>query len=351
MSDAEVLFENRGNVGLITLNRPKALNSLTEGMCTLIREQLEVWRLSPSVQAVVVVGAGEKAFCAGGDVVKVTKSYKAGTKEWQGFFREEYLMNIAIAEFPKPYISLVDGITMGGGVGVSIPGDFWVATEKTLFAMPETGLGLFPDVGGGWFLPRLPGETGMYLALTGARLKAPDLYALGIASHVVAADRVSDVIAALAKAEIKDVRDTADVLAGFHTDPEPAPLSLLFDDIDDHFDNGTVEDIVTSLENDSSDWAQKQHSILMGKSPTSLKLTLEQLKQGAAAETFRENMEMEYRMVNHIMAAPDFHEGVRALLLDKDNAPKWQPSALADVSGEMIEGCFKSLGPDELLAN
>lgn len=219
MSEAEVLFENRGNIGLITLNRPKALNSLTEGMCTLIREQLEAWRVSPSVQAVVVVGSGEKAFCAGGDVVKVTKSYKAGTKEWQGFFREEYLMNIAIAEFPKPYISLVDGIAMGGGVGVSIPGDFWVATEKTLFAMPETGLGLFPDVGGGWFLPRLPGETGMYLALTGARIKAPDLYALGIASHVIASEQVEDVISALAGAVIKENRDVADVLDQFHADP------------------------------------------------------------------------------------------------------------------------------------
>ena len=349
MSEAEVLFENRGNIGLITLNRPKALNSLTEAMCTLIREQLEAWRVSPSVQAVVVVGSGEKAFCAGGDVVKVTKSYKAGTKEWQGFFREEYLMNIAIAEFPKPYISLVDGITMGGGVGVSIPGDFWVATEKTLFAMPETGLGLFPDVGGGWFLPRLPGETGMYLALTGARIKAPDLYALGIASHVVASDKVGGVIEALANAEIKDTRDVADVLERFHADPDSARLSPLFDDIDDHFDSGTIEGIIQSLVNDSSEWAQKQYGILMSKSPTSLKLTFEQLKRGAVAETFRENMAMEYRMVNHIMAYPDFHEGVRALLLDKDNAPKWQPTALDEVSDEMIEGCFENLGSDELL--
>lgn len=351
MTDAEVLFENRGTIGLITLNRPKALNSLTEAMCTLIREQLEAWRVSPSVQAVVVVGAGEKAFCAGGDVVKVTKSYKAGTKEWQGFFREEYLMNIAIAEFPKPYISLVDGITMGGGVGVSIPGDFWVATEKTLFAMPETGLGLFPDVGGGWFLPRLPGETGMYLALTGARIKAADLYALGIASHVVTSAQVDEVINALANTEIKDTRDAADVLERFHTDPDSAPLSPLFEDIDDHFDSGTVEGIIGLLANDSSDWSQKQHSILVSKSPTSLKLTFEQLKRGAAAETFRENMEMEYRMVNHIMAHPDFHEGVRALLLDKDNAPKWQPNTLADVSDEMVARCFDTLGSDELLAN
>jgi len=351
MSDAEVLFENRGCLGLITLNRPKALNSLTGAMCTLIRRQLDAWRISPSVQAVVVVGAGDKAFCAGGDVVKVTKCFQAGSDDWLGFFREEYLMNIAIAEFPKPYISLVDGITMGGGVGVSIPGDFWVASEKTLFAMPETGLGLFPDVGGGWFLPRLPGETGMYLALTGARLKAPDLYALGIASHVAASRQMDALIAALATADIKGTRDVADILAGFHSDPDPAPLSLYFEDIDDHFDTESVEEIIESLAADTGDWAQKQHSILMTKSPTSLKLTFEQLKRGAAAESFRENMAMEYRMVNHIMAGPDFHEGVRALLLDKDNAPKWQPATLADVTDAVIDKHFENLGAGELLAS
>lgn len=349
MSDAEVLFENRGSIGLITLNRPKALNSLTENMCTLIRAQLEEWRLTPAVKAVVVVGAGEKAFCAGGDVVKVTKSYQAGTKDWRGFFYEEYLMNIAIDEFPKPYISLVDGITMGGGVGVSIPGDFWVATEKTLFAMPETGLGLFPDVGGGWFLPRLPGETGMYLALTGGRIKAPDLYALGIASHVIGSEQVGAVVDALAGAEIKGEADVADVLNGFHSDPESAPLSPFFDDIDDHFDGETVEAVLESLASDESEWAQKQRKILGSKSPTSLKLTFEQLKRGACAESFRENMEMEYRMVNHLMAAPDFHEGVRAILLDKDNEPKWQPAVLADVSEQFIASHFEHLGADELL--
>ena len=147
MSEGDVIFESRGNIGLITLNRPKALNCLTQNMCIDISRQLADWKDDPRIRAVVVTGAGDKAFCAGGDVVKVSKSYQAGTDEWRGFFHDEYVMNVAISEFPKPYISLVDGITMGGGVGVSIPGDFWVATEKTLFAMPETGLGLFPDVG------------------------------------------------------------------------------------------------------------------------------------------------------------------------------------------------------------
>lgn len=348
MTDVEVVFETRGNIGLITLNRPRALNSLTHHMAVEITRQLGEWAVMPSVQAVVVVGAGDKAFCAGGDVVKVTQSYKAGTTEWRDFFHEEYLMNIAIDEFPKPYIALVDGITMGGGVGVSIPGDFWVATEKTLFAMPETGLGLFPDVGGGWFLPRLPGETGMYLALTGARVKAPDLYALGIASHVVASDDVESVIDALAGAEIKDNDDAANVLKRFHKEPEPAPMAEVFDEIDEAFAGVRVEEIMEFLANDQGDWAQKQHKILMTKSPTSLKLTFAQLRRGEVLETFRDNMRMEFRMVNRVMAGNDFAEGVRAILIDKDNAPQWKPATLADVSDEEIETYFRSLDDLEL---
>lgn len=348
MSDAEVLFEKRGNIGLITLNRPKALNSLTHGMCVAITAQLAEWKTAPSVQAVVVVGAGDKAFCAGGDVVKVTQSYKAGTGEWRDFFHDEYLMNIAIHEFPKPYISLVDGIAMGGGVGVSIPGDFWVASEKTLFAMPETGLGLFPDVGGGWFLPRLPGEAGMYLALTGARIKAPDLYALGIATHHVPSDKMDELVAALAEAEIADNRDAAAVLDMFHLDPEPAPMAQYFDDIDGAFAGVRVDEILHMLEIDESEWGQKQFKTLVTKSPTSLKLTFDQLRRGEVLETFRDNMRMEFRMVCRVMEGNDFYEGVRAILLDKDNAPVWDPNSLDRVSADEVARHFASLGDDEL---
>jgi len=346
--DAEVLFEERGSVGLITLNRPKALNSLTHGMCVAITEQLGKWANLKHIKAVIVVGAGEKAFCAGGDVVKVSKSVAAGTREWRDFFHDEYLMNIAIDEFPKPYIAIVDGITMGGGVGVSIPGDYWIATEKTMFAMPETGLGLIPDVGGGWFLPRLPGETGMYLALTGARIKAPDLYALGIASHVIASDQVGALIAAIAEMDIEERLDIERILDHFHADPEPAPLSPAFEDIDDHFGGESVDAIMTSLSNDESDWAQKQFSILSSKSPMSMKVTFEQLKRGSATETFRDNMRMEFRLVSHLMDGKDFHEGVRAILLDKDNKPQWNPASLWEVSDEDVEAHFADLGADEL---
>ncbi|WP_417464757.1 enoyl-CoA hydratase/isomerase family protein [Kordiimonas sp.] len=348
MSEAEILFETRGNIGLVTLNRPRALNSLTHNMAVELKRQLDEWAIMPSVQAVVVVGAGDKAFCAGGDVVKVTQSYQAGTTEWRDFFHDEYLMNIAIDEFPKPYISLADGITMGGGVGVSIPGDLWVATEKTLFAMPETGLGLFPDVGGGWFLPRLPGETGMYLALTGARIKAPDLYALGIASHVIASEQVNAVIEALAGAEIKSLDDAKVLLDSFHADPEPAPLAAVMDDIDGAFSGVRVDEILHTLELDESEWAQKQFKILMSKSPTSLKLTFAQLRRGEVLENFRDNMRMEYRMVNRVMEGKDFFEGVRAILIDKDNAPVWSPNTLAEVSDAEIDRYFVSLDALEL---
>lgn len=348
MSEAEILFETRGNIGLVTLNRPRALNSLTHNMAVELKRQLDEWAIMPSVQAVVVIGAGDKAFCAGGDVVKVTQSYQAGTTEWRDFFHDEYLMNIAVDEFPKPYISLVDGITMGGGVGVSIPGDLWVATEKTLFAMPETGLGLFPDVGGGWFLPRLPGETGMYLALTGARIKAPDLYALGIASHVIASEQVDAVVEALAGAEIKSLDDAKALLDSFHADPEPAPLAAVMDDIDGAFSGVRVDEILHALELDESEWAQKQFKILMSKSPTSLKLTFAQLRRGEVLENFRDNMRMEYRMVNRVMEGNDFFEGVRAILIDKDNAPVWAPNTLAEVSDAEIDRYFASLDALEL---
>lgn len=343
MSDAEVLFEKRGNIGLITLNRPKALNSLTHGMCVAIHKALNDWAMDDAVQAVVAIGAGDKAFCAGGDVVKVTKSYKAGNTEWRDFFHDEYLMNIAINEFPKPYISLVDGIAMGGGVGVSIPGDFWVASEKTLFAMPETGLGLFPDVGGGWFLPRLPGETGMFLALTGARLKAPDLYAQGIASHHIPSEKMDDVIAALAAADISGNDDAAAVLDQFHTDPGEPTLAPHYEKIDGAFAGVRVDEIMHQLELDEGEWAQKQFKILCSKSPTSLKLSFDQLRRGKVLDSFRDNMRMEFRMVCRVMEGNDFYEGVRAILIDKDNAPVWSPNSLERVTREAIEHHFEPL--------
>ncbi|WP_374763553.1 enoyl-CoA hydratase/isomerase family protein [Yunchengibacter salinarum] len=347
MSD-EVLIEERDGLGLITLNRPKALNSLTADMCTAIREALKDWRNRPSIQAVVVMGAGDKAFCAGGDVVKVARSRQEGGDEWARFFHSEYLMNVAIAEFPKPYVALVDGIAMGGGVGVSLPGDFWIATEKTLFAMPETGLGLFPDVGGSFMLPRLPGEAGTWLALTGARIKREDLFALGIATHTMASADMDGVVDALAKAEITCHDDVRAVLDEMHTPPEPAPLARHLDAVDRHFDFDSMAEIMESLR-DGDDWCRAQWGILTTKSPTSCKLTLAQLRRGRNLDRFRDAMVMEYRMVNRVMDGHDFFEGVRAILIDKDQKPVWKPARLADVADDTIEAFFVPLGSNREL--
>ncbi len=346
MSDADILFERRGRIGLVTLNRPKALNSLTAGMCRLMRRKLAEWALDTELGAVVVVGAGDKAFCAGGDVVKVSQSYQAGGTEWSEFFTEEYKMNVAIDEFPKPYVAIVDGITMGGGVGISIPGDFWVATEKTLFAMPETGLGLFPDVGGGFFLPRLPGKSGMYMALTGARAKAGDLYGLGLASHVINSADVEAAIARLAE-DADGTPDAVDrVLGDLHHEPEAGPMLAEMEAIDRLFAGNSVGDIIAACKSDSSDFAQKQAEIMATKSPLSMKVTFGQLTRGGAVTSFRANMTMEYRLVNRIMAHPDFHEGVRALLVDKDQAPKWSPATLDGVPDRAVDQMFEPLERD-----
>lgn len=343
--EQEVLFEVRGTLGVITLNRPKALNALTAGMCRQITDQLEIWAGDQGVAAVAVIGSGEKAFCAGGDVVRVARSFQDGTPEGRDFFHSEYLMNIAIDAFPKPYVSLVDGITMGGGVGVSIPGDYWVATEKTLFAMPETGLGLFPDVGGGWFLPRMPGASGMYLALTGARLKAPDLYALGLATHVVDSDQVEGLLTALESATTP--QRVAATLTDAHKDPEPAPIAEVMTLIDEYFDGHSVDDILTGLSSDQHPWCQKQLDLLKTKSPTSLMVTFEQMRRGEALESFPEVMQMEYRMVLRCMEGHDFFEGVRAILIDKDQSPKWSPDSLSGVDPATIERHFSPLGPGQ----
>ena len=343
--EAEVLFEKKGALGLITLNRPKALNSLTAQMCEDIHNSLNRWATDQDIQAVAIRGAGEKAFCAGGDVVKVVKSAQTGGADHSRFFRSEYKMNVAIDEFPKPYIALVDGITMGGGVGVSIPGDYWIASEKTLFAMPETGLGLFPDVGGGWFLPRLPGALGMYLALTGARLKAADLYHTGIATHVIESADIEKLIADLA-AGFADQQALEDLLEQYHSVPETAEISRIQTSIDRYFSGPSVETIMANLKA-GDDWAIANHDDLLKKSPTSLKLTFEQLKRGALLKTFRDNMIMEFRMVSRCVFGHDFPEGVRALLIDKDRQTNWAPKTLAEVSDQAIAAYFEPL-EDEL---
>jgi len=335
--EPDVSFEQRGSLGLITLDRPKALNALTHGMALAMTAQLAAWAKDDSIKAVVVRGAGEKAFCAGGDIRALYESGKAGTPYALDFYRDEYILDAAIKHYPKPYIALIHGIVMGGGVGVSVHGSHRVAEETTLFAMPETGIGLFPDVGGSYFLPRCPGETGMYLALTGARLKTPDTLTAGIATHFVPRAKWDLVLARLAEGQAPD-----QALAGLAESVPGGFLAEHRDAIDRCFAKDSVEAILEALDAEHTDWARDTAKTIRTKSPTSLKVAFRQIREGAKLE-FDDCMRMEYRMVNRIVAGHDFYEGVRATIVDKDGAPKWSPPSLSGVSTADVDAYFAPL--------
>jgi enoyl-CoA hydratase len=341
-NDAEVLFERKGAIGQIVLNRPKALNALTHSMCIAMKAQLADWAADEAVRAVVVSGAGERAFCAGGDIRALYESGKAGTPYALSFYRDEYILNAAIRHFPKPYIALIHGIVMGGGVGVSVHGSHRIADESTVFAMPETGIGLFPDVGGSHFLPRCPGEIGMYLALTGARLKTADALYAGVATHFVPKASWDALIAGLADGDAPDA-----VLGRLAKAVPDAPLAGNRQSIDRLFAGNSVEAILDALDADGSTWARETAQTIRTKSPTSLKITFRQLREGRRKE-FDDCMRMEYRMVNRIIAGHDFYEGVRATIIDKDGSPKWSPVALEDVAAPAVDAYFAPLGQGEL---
>lgn len=348
--EAEVLFSVQGKVGLITLNRPKALNALTLPMVRALEPKLREWAADPAIAAVVIEGAGERAFCAGGDVAAIYRARQAGDDTLgRDFFREEYVVNRAIFRFPKPWIALLDGITMGGGVGLSVHGPFRVATERFLFAMPETAIGLFPDVGGGHFLPRLPGQLGMYLAMTGERLKAADALHAGVLTHHVPSERIGALKEALAGADWGgDANAVAKrVLDGFHVDPGQAQLPARRAEIDRHFAGASCEEIVASLEKDGSEWAAATLKTLRRLSPTSMKITFRQIRDGARME-FEDIMTMEYRMSQGCMRGGDFYEGVRSVLIDKDHAPKWDPATLEAVDQARVDAHFAPVANDLL---
>jgi len=338
MSDAEILFEVKGAAGIVTLNRPKALNALTLGMVRALHPQLVAWADDPSVERVIVKGSGEKGFCAGGDIRALYDWGTSGDPLAVGFYEEEYKLNTFIKEYPKPYIALIDGITMGGGVGLSVHGSHRVATESLMFAMPETGIGLFPDVGGTYFLPRTPGETGMWLSLTGARLKAADALFAGIATHFTPSEQLD----ALEEALSSPGADVDAVLADFTGTPDAGTLEGLQDNISAFFGGDSVEAILAALDADGGEWAAKQAATVRTKSPTSLKVAFRQMKVGAAG-SFRDCMVTEFRIVSRVMAGRDFYEGVRATIIDKDGAPNWQPDTLEAVADADIDRIFAEL--------
>ena len=343
MSDSEVLTRVEAGVGRITLNRPRALHALNHPMCDLMIAALMDWREDPAVKSVLIDHAGERGFCAGGDIRMIAESGAGDASAAKAFFHAEYRLNHLLFDYPKPVTAIVDGIVMGGGVGISEPAEVRIATERTTYAMPETGIGLFPDVGGGWFLPRLPGQTGVWLALTGARLKAADTVFLGIHSHYLPTDALEAFRAILAA----DPAHPADVADGLEDDPGEPPIEAHVEAIERLFAHDTVEAIFAALEADGSDWALAQLAILRTKSPQSLKVTLRQLRLGAAMDSFADNMAMEYALGGRVVRTHDFQEGVRAVIVDKDNTPQWSPADLSGVSEADLDALFAPLPADE----
>jgi enoyl-CoA hydratase len=339
--DPEILFERRGAAGIVTLNRPRALNAVTHAMVRALREQLERWKNDDAVTRVIIRAAGERAFSAGGDIRALTDLGRAGRhEEMLEFWRDEYPLNAFIKHYPKPYIALIDGIVMGGGVGVSIHGSHRVAGDRFSFAMPEVGIGFFPDVGATWFLPRLPGEVGAWVALTGERMGSGDALAAGVATHRVASSRFADLAEALCgSVSVDAVLGAFGEGAGTEMLTERRPL------IDRLFAHDRVEDILAALDREAElssgaqEWARTTATTIRRKSPTSLKVALAQVRFGKTEE-FDACMRTEFRIVSRIVEGHDFYEGVRAVIIDKDNAPRWRPAELSAVTPEAVARHF-----------
>jgi enoyl-CoA hydratase len=344
VSDDEILFERRGAAGLVTLNRPKALNAVTYGMVHALRAQLDAWAQDVGVTRVVLKAEGERAFSAGGDIRVLTDLGKAGKHdEALQFWRHEYALNAVIKNYRKPYVSLIDGIVMGGGVGVSVHGSHRVAGDGFSFAMPEVGIGFFPDIGATWFLPRMPGELGTYCALTGERFGIGDGLAAGIATQRVRSARFPALLDGLSGTLPVDV-----VLAAFAEPEDAGAIVQRREAIDRLFKGDRVEEILAALDREAAfgrtdaDWAGKTANTIRNKSPLSLKLALAQVRRGGSMD-FGTCMRTEFRIVSRVIHGHDFYEGVRAVIVDKDNKPQWQPRTLGEVSGADVERHFAPL--------
>jgi enoyl-CoA hydratase len=339
----EVLVRVQKNVGRLTLNRPQALHALTQTMCEIMIGALLDWRDDPEIYMVIIDHAGERGFCAGGDIRMLARSGAGDGVEARTFFHTEYQLNHLLFTYETPVVAVMDGVVMGGGVGISMPAHYRIATERTTFAMPETGIGLFPDVGGGWYLPRLPGKAGLWLALTGARIKGADCLRLGVATHFVEFGAVEG----LKKAIVADPRRIDDILKKYRADAGKAPLVSIEQDLNRLFVGDSVEQIFEFLEADSSDWGKAQLAVMKTKSPQTLKVAFRQLETGAALADFADNMTMEYRIGARVVQRHDFIEGVRAVIIDKDNAPRWDPATLEGVGDAMLDEIFAPLPADQ----
>lgn len=347
---AEAHIHRHHAVGHISLARPRALNALTHAMCDAISAALLAWREDDGVAAIIIDHAAEpdgdhqkaRGFCAGGDVAAVRRSaLENGGAAGRAFFHAEYRLNHLLFTYPKPVVAFMDGVTMGGGVGIALPASHRVATANTLFAMPEGAIGLFPDVGAGYYLPRLPGQLGKFLALTGARLDGAECRWAGIATHYLAAESLAEAKARI----IADPLAIDAVLDSLAATPPPARLERNAERIDRLFAAATLEEILDALAADPSDWAGKEHKAVAAKCPASAKVAL-RLLAGNRAD-FAAEMELEYRLAARMIMRGDFAEGVRAVLVDKDNTPRWNPAVPTDVTGEMLDDVFAPLPTDQ----
>ncbi|MBV7258091.1 enoyl-CoA hydratase/isomerase family protein [Erythrobacter crassostreae] len=344
----DVVTRIDGTVGRISLNRPKALHALTLDMCHAMSTALSEWANDDAIEAVIIDHVeGSRGFCAGGDIAFLRDSaLNDGGASGRKFFHDVYQLNHQLFTFPKPVVAFMDGITMGGGVGISQPAKFRVATENTRFAMPETGIGLFPDVGGGWYLSRIGGRLGQFLALTGARLDGSEALWTGLATHYVPSEMLDDIKARIVERPGR--------IAGILSEPVGTPPEARIEKnalkIAKHFASDRYEDILASLEGaiaDGDTWAEKERDTLGTKSPQTCKVALRQLATSTDLPTFADNMVMEYRIASRVLTRPDFAEGVRAVITDKTNDPKWDPATPAEVSDALIDSIFAPLPADE----
>ncbi len=340
---SEVLITRDCAAGILSLNRPKAIHALTREMVREMTAALLAWREDPAVHTVIIDHAEGRGFCAGGDINLLRQSaLEDGGEAGRRFFYEEYQLNHLLFTYPKPVVAFMDGITMGGGVGISQPARFRVATKHTRLAMPETGIGLFPDVGGGWYLARLPGRIGQYLALTGARFDGAECLWSGLATHYLDSETLAD-----AKQRIVHGHEPGGVLSSLST-TVPAPrIEANALRIARHFSAYRYEDILASLDADDSEWAAKELAALRTKSPQTCKVALRELRDSLTCADFAAEMVMEYRIAARVLTLPDFAEGVRALIVDKTNDPKWNPSTPEGVTDGLIDSIFAPLPADE----
>lgn len=340
---SDVLFEEISHLGVITLNRPHVLNALNHKMFLMLDQQLTFWEQADHIKAVVIRAAEGRAFCAGGDIRRAYELKMTDDPTLPDFFRDEYRLNHHIFHYTKPYIALLDGITMGGGAGISWHGSHRIGTERLLFAMPETAIGFYPDVGATYHLSRLPNKIGYYLGLTGARIHYGDCLALGIIQQAVSREDLPKIVETLANTATLNHDTVTEILKPFSAaTTKTADLLKHQAEIAKAFSQSTVEDVLSYLDSSENAWCQETAKILKTKSPTSLKITFAAL-QKAVSQSFDHCMNVEYRLTNRFIKGRDFFEGIRAAIIDKDQQPHWQPASLSEVHVQEVEKYFAPL--------